>query len=149
MRRISSLWIWWYKWILPTSWFAALGFGATSCVPAVIAGRFPITGLLVPIGLTIFGYFVLRRLVFPLADEVWIDGRDLIVRRGGEEARFPIREIMSVESPRRVEPARVELTLREPCLFGSEIAFLPTVRWFDLGRHPVVDELLRRSRASK
>ena len=44
------------------------------------------------------GYFLMRWLVFPLADEVFLDGDDVLVRQNDQEARFPIRNIINVDS---------------------------------------------------
>jgi len=87
------------------------------------------------------GYVMMRWLVFPLADEVWIDGDDIVVRNDGQEACFPITNIIHVENSRFMNPERITLTLKEPCAFGSEIVFSPLSRLLTITRHPIAEEL--------
>jgi hypothetical protein len=87
----------------------------------------------------------MRLLVFPLVDEVWIEDNQIIVRNRGAEERFPITNIMSVETPLFLNPERVVLTLKEPCGFGREIVFTPSLRWWHFSRHPIAEELIRRA----
>lgn len=91
-----------------------------------------------------FGYILMRWLVFPLADEVWIDGVDMVVRNNGYEERFPVTNILHVKLSLFRNPERITLTLKEPCAFGRKIAFMPRC-CFGILRHPIVEELILRA----
>ena len=97
------------------------------------------------LGMAAFGYFLMRWLVFPLADEVLIEDDEIIVKNRGQEDRFPITNIMNVEASLFVNPERVVLMLKEPCGFGREIVFSPPTRWLHFSRHPIAEELIRRA----
>jgi hypothetical protein len=97
----------------------------------------------VPLGMAVFGYVLMRWLVFSLVDEVWIDGDDLVVRNQDDEDRFPITNIVNVDSSGMTNPERVVLTLRTPSRFGQEIAFSPPMRLWPFARHPLATELIR------
>jgi hypothetical protein len=145
MRRISSTWTWWYKKAFPVIWFGFLGLFTLVWIPGVVQQQVSPATLLIPLGMAAFGYLVMRRLVFSLVDEVWIENDDIVVRNGDQEDRFPITHIINVEAPLFVNPERIVLTLSEPCLFGREIAFSPPYRWWPLSRHPLAEELIRRA----
>ena len=44
----------------------------------------------------LFGYFLFKKLIFDLADEVLDDGDSLVVRFGNQEDRIPLSEITNV-----------------------------------------------------
>jgi hypothetical protein len=87
----------------------------------------------------------MRWLVFPLADEVFLDEDEVIVRKNGKEIRFPVRQIMNVDSSMMTNPERITLMLREPSELGREIVFSPTHRFHLFSRHPIAEELIARS----
>lgn len=142
MRRISSSLTWWYKKVFPAVWFGFLGFWTLAWIPGVVSGRVPALTLVGPPAMAIFGYALMRWLIFPLVDEVWIENNDLIVRNHGQEDRFPAANILNVESQVFANPERVVLTLREPCRFGGEILFVPPFRLIHVSRHPIAEELM-------
>jgi hypothetical protein len=93
-----------------------------------------------------FAYVLMRWLVFPLVDEVFLEDKEIIIRNRGEEDRFPITNIINVEAPLLMSPERIVLTLKEPCRSGREIVFSPPFRWWPFTRHPIAEELIRRAR---
>jgi hypothetical protein len=147
MRRISSTSTWWYKKVFPIFWFGSLVvfemliaiFGPLARPPV------PVPILLVPVGMAVFGYLLMRWLIFPLVDEVYLSGDEVIVRNRGEETSFPVTNIINVEASRMTNPERITLTLRVPCSFGQEIIFCPPFRWWHFTRHPLADELIRKA----
>lgn len=146
MRRISSPWTWWYKRGFPILWFGFLALCVLLVALAAPGQQAPPEMVLVPAGMALFGYVLMRWLVFPLADEVYLSDDLVIVRSGAEEDSFPITNIINVESSRMMHPERITLTLREPCRFGREVVFSPPTRWgLALTRHPLADELIRRA----
>jgi hypothetical protein len=143
MRKISSSSTWWHKKAFPTLWFGFLAVFACVWTPGVVRGQVPAFTLLMPFGMAAFGYVLMRYLVFSLVDEVWIDGDDMVVRNRDEEDRFPIANIVNVDSSVMTNPERIVLTLRTPSRFGPEITFSPPMRWWPFGRHPLAMELIR------
>jgi|SRR5579862_1536112 len=99
--------------------------------------------ILIPLAMGVFGYVLCKVLVFPLADEAYIDGDDIVIRNRGDEDRFPISNIINVDASMMINPERITLTLREPCKFGDEIVFSPPARIGMFLRHPLAKELIR------
>ncbi len=105
--------------------------------------------LLVPVIMAIFGYFIMKKLVFDLVDEVWDAGDTLIIKNKNQEERIPLSEIMNVSYSPFMNPPRVTLTLRRPGRFGKEITFSPPIRILPFSKNPIVDELINRIDAKR
>src|ERR1700681_1229310 len=143
MQRISSRSTFFSKRVFPLIWF---GFLAIFII-APLLGKKPAGALsagffIMPIFMAIFGYFVIRKLVFDLADEVLDDGDSLIVRFGSDQARIPLSQIMNVSYSYMSNPGRVTLTLRTPGRFGKEITFSPPQRFVPFAKSPIVADLI-------
>jgi hypothetical protein len=88
MRRISSRMTFFNKWVFPAIWF---GFPIIFIAIALVSSAGPNTAPPLPffVGPAIMiavGFFVMKKLVFDLVDEVWDDGGSLTdqkSRRGG------------------------------------------------------------------
>jgi hypothetical protein len=80
MQRISSRSTFFIKRVFPLIWF---GFLALIVIRPLLAkkteGALSAEFLIVPIIMSVFGYFILKKLVFDLADEVLDDGDSLVV----------------------------------------------------------------------
>ncbi len=142
MKRISSRGTYFYKKVFPFIWFGFLAIFL--CI--AIFGRAPtFPFVLLPIVMATFGYFLFRKLLFSLADEV-IDGGDyLIVKKGTEQERIALRDIMNVSYTSVQNPPRVTLTLRRPGVFGDEIAFALRSRFAaPFRKDPIVVDLIKR-----
>jgi hypothetical protein len=149
MIRISSRMTFWYRRVFPVLWF---GFLALWTLLATLLGwrdRPPVLVLLFPAFMALYGYFLMRWLVFPLADEVFLDEDEVIVRKNGKEIRFGVRGIINVNSSMMMSPERITLTLREPSELGREIAFCPKYRFHPFCRHPIAEELIAKSNGSE
>jgi hypothetical protein len=146
MRKLSSDSTWWYKKAFPTIWFGFLGIMMVIILPSVLQGEAPVPVLLVPLGMSVVGYFLMRFLVWPLVDEVYLDGDDVVVRNKGEEDRFPFSNVINVQGSEFTNPESITLNLNQPCLFGDEIKFMPPARWFGFGKNPLANELIQRLR---
>jgi hypothetical protein len=152
MRRISSKATFWYKWIFPLIWF---GFLAVFAAVGLSAGSgnnrpFPIFVLIVPFMMAVVGYFVMKKLVLDLVDEVWDDGAALIVRNKGREDRVALSNIINVSYSPLVNPPRVTLTLRQPSnYFGTEINFSAPIRFIPFAKSELIEELIRRIDAAR
>jgi hypothetical protein len=109
--------------------------------------------LLIPLGMGIFGFFLFRKLVWNLADEVYDCGDHLFAKKSDVQERIELSKVIDVSWSSMWNPRRVILTLREPVALGREIAFIPPLRRNPFSRSPIVDDLnqridVRRARAS-
>jgi len=103
----------------------------------------------VPIAMLGFGYWLMRKLVFDLVDEVLDTGDALIVRNRGREERVALANITNVSYSPFINPPRVTLSLRQPSLFGTKVTFCAPVRFMPFTTSPVVDELIERIDAAR
>ena len=146
MIRISTRQTAFLKRGFPVFWVVILGVIVVSLYadPHVAPRERAIVyyGVLPPMAL--LGWFLWRKLLADLADEVWDAGGELIVRNRGVEAHVPLSSIVNVNCEWLTNPQRITLTLREPSTLGSEIVFAPLVQWVLLRRSPIADDLVRR-----
>jgi hypothetical protein len=145
MRQISSKLTWYHKKGFPTLWFTAVTLGFCFSLIDFVRGRDAGGFVLIPLALAAVYYLALRSYVFPLMDEVWIDGDDLIVRNRGQEERLPIANVTDVKSFHRSRLKSIEIILAPPSRFGTSIRFAPPFRLFSFGTHPIAQELADRS----
>jgi hypothetical protein len=149
VKKISSGMLFVTKKIFPVAWF---GFLAVFFFMVVFAGGRgkaalpPVPFLLVPTLMAIFGFFLMKKLVWDLADEVYDGGDFLLIKKGSEEERVELSNIMNVSFSMLVNPPRVTLRLVTPGIFGQEIAFSPVTgfRLNPFARNPMVDDLVMR-----
>jgi hypothetical protein len=145
MRRISSKMTFFYKRIFPAFWFGflilfiaiPLFFGGTRDAPSPFF-------LIVPLIMFGFGYFVMKKLVFDLVDEVWDDGETLLIKNRGREERIALRDIKNVSHSTVINPPRVTLSVRQPTTFGDQIAFVAPVRFVPFSTSPIINDLIER-----
>jgi hypothetical protein len=98
----------------------------------------------VPLAMIGFGYFLMKKLVFDLVDEVWDDGDALVVKNGGQDERIALADIKNVNYSPIVNPPRVTLSLRRQTAFGDQITFCAPVRFIPLTSSPVITALIDR-----
>jgi hypothetical protein len=151
MQRISSRSTFFNKRVFPVIWF---GFLAIFFVMVPLlgkrTGRTPPAGFFImPIFMAAFGYFLMKKLVFDLADEVLDEGDSLVVRFGSEQERIPLSEIMNVSYSTMTNPARATLTLRTPGRFGKQITFSPPQRFLPFAKSPMIEDLINRIDAAR
>jgi hypothetical protein len=148
MRRISSRMTFFYKRIFPVFWFGFLILFLIIAVPLVFGrardGPPPFPFLIVPLIMMGFGYFVMKKLVFDLVDEVWDDGETLLIRNRGQEERVALRDIKNISYSTVINPPRVTLSVRQPTIFGDQIAFMAPVRFVPFTTSPLINELIER-----
>ena len=80
---------------------------------------------------------------------MWDNGDELIITFRGDERRFALHEFMNVSYTGLVNPQRITLSLREPCEWGSELAFIPPIRSVPFGMHPLARDLMQRVDAAR
>ena len=151
-KRISSRNTAFLKHALPVIW---IGMIALFIAVAVLSGQNgrapPAVVYIVPVLVLAIGYFLIRRLVFDLADEVYDEGDALRVRFGSDEERIPLTNVINVSYAGLTNPQRITLTLRAPGRFGRQVLFSPPRRLFGplFAEHPLVSELIARVEAAR
>jgi hypothetical protein len=87
--------------------------------------------------MAILGYWIMKKLLFGLADEVLDAGDALIVRSGGQEERISLSDIKNVGYSRYMNPPQVTLSLRRQTVFGDTIGFCARVSVVPFRSSPV------------
>jgi hypothetical protein len=149
MRRISSKMTFFYKRIFPAVWFGFLTLlFLVIAIPLFFGGAQhdppPYPLLVVPLIMIGFGYFVMKKLVFDLVDEVWEDGDSLVVKNRGQEGHIALSDIKNVSYAPLINPPRVTLAARVPTVFGSQITFMPPMRFVPFTTSPIIHDLIER-----
>ena len=152
MNRLSSKWTLFSKRIVPVVWIAFL---VAFAVPLIFVSRagtplHPVI-FIAPIIASVIVFFVMKRTVFTLVDEVWDGGDFLLVRNKGQEDRIPLENIMNVSYTMFGNNRRATLRLRTGCRFGSEVAFMPVAPAWRLTffTNPILEELIGRIDAAR
>lgn len=149
MKRLSSKTIYLYKIVFPVFWFGILGcfalialFGISKCNDFdVIAFVMPI---IIPLVMAAFGYFVMKKFVFDLINEVYDEGSSLLFKNGKKEVRVNLHEIKNVSYSAMVSPPRVTINLRRKTEFGDELSFVPPISFIPFKKNPDIVELIDR-----
>jgi len=153
-KRISSRNTFFVKRVFPVVWFGGVAlFLATALAASMHArAKAPLVIFIVPLLMFGFGYWLMRRLVFDLADAVYDEGDALRVRFGGAEEHIPLANIINISYSGLTNPPRATLTLREPCMFGKEVTFSPIQKVFGpllRTTNPIVADLIERADAAR
>jgi hypothetical protein len=126
MKKLSSRVTFFYKRVFPIIWFGFLGIFSVISMFAEIQGKGPdIMLFLVPLSMAVLGYYIMKKLVFDLIDEVYDEGRTLLFKNGGKEVRVNLVEIKNVSYTTAVNPPRVTISLRYETELGKELTFSP------------------------
>ena len=152
MRRISSGMTKFYKRVFPVLFFGILIVAFAGALSSKEIGGEQWIVLLIPIAMFLVFFFVMKHLIWDLADEVHDTGDALLVTKGGEQERIPLTNIMNVSATLMINPPRVTLRLVHTSKFGDEITFSPQTPFsFNrLGRrNPMIDELIVRVDAAR
>jgi len=145
MKRISSKSSFLTKTLFPILWFGSLAFFAAQAYTSGSYQRDPVL-LAAPCLMALAGVFVMKKLIWDLADEVYDEGEFLRIRKAGIEERVPIAGIIALSATRYTNPPRITLQLATPGRLGSEIAFSPAKRfWLNpFARNEVAEDLKAR-----
>ena len=144
MHLISSSFTFFHKRIFPVIWFGFISIFLFGLSAGVINDGKGYGILLIPLGMTVFGFFIMKKFVWNLVDEVWDDGDSLIVKNKRREARIELLNIININHTKFTNPESITLTLRTPCEFGKIVKFSPPIRMFQFSEHPLVTELIER-----
>lgn len=145
LKRITGPSTFFYKWLFPLLFFGFL------CLFVSIAffgppARPRLVFLVPPLLMLVFGYLLMRKLVWDLADEVWDGGDHLVVVLSGQRETVPLANIMNVSASTLINPPRITLRLIHPGRLGQEIIFSPPRNslFNPFARNTVADDLTER-----
>jgi hypothetical protein len=147
MKRISSGSTTFFKKLMP---LLMVGFLVLFVVSALTRGEVAAQEkwafVVVPCFITLIVFLIMRKALWVLMDEVQDGGDFLLVRKGSEEERIPLSNVMNVSTSAN-NPPRITLRLVKPGRFGSEIAFIaPSRRSLDpFVKNPVAEDLIVRA----
>lgn len=95
MTRLNSRATLFHKKLFPTIWFGFLLFFLIVAPMSTDEPVKRIIFLVAPIAMAVFGYVLMKKLIFGLADTVFREDDRIICRKGDCEARFNLNEIQS------------------------------------------------------
>lgn len=128
-------------------WFGLLLVFLLVCWSGARDGRpIPLFFMVFPVVMGVIGYFIMKKMIFDLVDEVYDFGEYLVVKNNNEEDKVLLSNIRNVSYSYLINPKRVTLSLREPILFGKEISFSPPVMMTlnPFQKNPLIEELIER-----
>ncbi len=124
MKKLTSNSTFFNKRVFPVIWFGILALAVV--LPQLSGGKNapePIF-FIFPVLMAVFGYFIMKKLVFDLIDEVYDEGDTLLFKNGGKEVRVHLRDIKNVSYQTMINPARVTINLRYETELGKDLSFL-------------------------
>jgi hypothetical protein len=145
MQRISSGTARVMKVVFPIVWFGLLaGVVVLGLFAKDAHGNRSATAVIFPLIMAAVGYYLMKKLMWGLADEVIDAGDSLIIRKRGEEEQIPLSNIINVGYSPLADPSRVTLSLRMPSRFGNQISFYVKTKLTPFAVNPIVTELIER-----
>jgi ankyrin repeat protein len=149
-KQISSKYLFFTKKIFPLLWF---GFLASFVFQALMNGTYEkdLMFLVVPCIMAVFGFFLMKKIVWDLVDDVYDCGDSLLIKGRGVEERVPLANIMNVSASTNMNPPRITLRLVQPGKLGSEISFSPATPFTlnPFAKNPVAEDLIVRVDAAR
>lgn len=134
------------KRVFPLLWFGLLAyFVAMAFFFGKPRGEDMVGVAVAALLMTVVGLVVMKKFVWDLADEVLLRGDALIVRKGGDEERIRLADIINVNCNQFSNPKRISLRLRKPCRFGDDVTFMPRTNFnFNpFARDQIAEKLIR------
>ncbi len=146
MKKISAeKTTFFYKRIFPIFWF---GFLIVFFVFSLRTGALEEDKmfLLMPLIMGLGGFFMMKKFVWDLVDEVYDCGSYLLIKNNGVEERIDFQKIMNVNYIQFMNPPRVTLMIKssnsQP---NRDISFTPPSRINFFSKDPLVEDLIQRA----
>ena len=144
MKKLTSRSTFFSKKVFPVIWFGFLTFFViTSQFAGGDKGAGPMF-VVMPIFMAVFGYFIMKKLVFDLIDEVYDDGDSLLFKNSGKEVRVSLQDIKNVSYQTLMNPPKVTLSLRHETDLGNELSFSPPMSFIPFKKNKDIEELIDR-----
>lgn len=145
MKKLTSKSTFFSKRIFPACWFGFLGLFVLIPLFGSRKENGPdVVFIIFPIITAAFGYFIMKKFVFDLADEVYDEGESLLIRNKGKEVRVNLKDIKNVSYAPMMNPPRVTLSIRYSTKLGDELSFAPPVSWNPFRKNKDIAELIDR-----
>ena len=145
MKKLTSKTTFLYKKLFPFIWFGFLSIFLCVGLFANISGDGPgIMFVVIPICMIVFGYFLMKKLVWDLIDEVYDEGTALLFRNRGKEFRVNLKDIKNVSYATMINPPRVTLSIRYTTELGDELSFSPPASWNPFKKNKDIEVLIDR-----
>jgi hypothetical protein len=131
MRRLSSSSTFFYKRVFPFLWVGFLLFfiAMSVLVPPRAQGSMQswqfLPLLVMPLVMLGVGYFVYRKMIGDLIDEVWLDGDTLVMKNRGDQWRVALSDVMNINATSMTNPRRVTVMSRVDTRHGRDFSFIP------------------------
>jgi hypothetical protein len=87
-----------YKKIFPAIWFGGLALFTIVAVGPIATEGGPYFMLIIPFVMAIFGYLLMRMLVFDLVDAVYLDRHFVYWKNGDRENRAPLEDVLNINN---------------------------------------------------
>jgi hypothetical protein len=68
----------------------------------------------------------------------------VLIKNHGREERVALHDIKNVSYSTIINPPRVTLSVRQPTIFGDQIAFVAPVRFVPFSTSPIINDLIER-----
>lgn len=145
MKKLSSSSTFLMKKVFPITWF---GFLALFVILVVTTGaaKANVMLLVLPLLMSVFGYFLMKSLIWDVMDEVFDYGNYLSVKYRGHEEIIQLSNIINVNVSSQQRPPRVTLQLRTAGEFGKEVSFFPVTEFSfnPFKKNKLIEELIIR-----
>ncbi|TCI05285.1 hypothetical protein EZV61_04825 [Corallincola luteus] len=142
MKKISGS-TFYFKKLFPSIWFGFLAFFLVTSFTAGAQQESKIF-LIMPIFMAVFGFFLFKKLIWDLADEVFDEGDSLLFRKGKKEQRVQLKDIINISYAQMSSPEKVVLLVRSDGPIGKELAFNPPRKFNPFSKNPLVAKLIER-----
>lgn len=102
--------------------------------------------LLIAFCMMLLGYFIMKKTLWDLADEVRDYGNFLLVSKGGIEEKIMLSNILTMTESASLNPSRITLVLARRGVLGKQIAFAPIrpFSWNPLAKSRIGRDLAER-----
>jgi hypothetical protein len=145
MKKISSSTTQFNKKIFPAIWFSTLSlFIIFPVISTLRYGTQAISFIIFPLLMGFFGFFIMKKTVFDLMDEVYDAGDYLLVKNKNKEIRINLMDIKNLSYSIFARPCRVTLNLLTDTAFGKTIAFSPKMSFIPFKKNAEIMELINR-----
>lgn len=126
MKKLTSRATFFYKRVFPVVWFGFVGvFLLVGLFSSASGKKLDIMFFVLPLGMAVFGYFIMKKMLWDLMDEVYDEGSCLLFRNGDQEVRVNLEDIKNVSYSVSTNPPRVTMSVRHKTAFGDELTFSP------------------------
>lgn len=145
MKKITSTATFAVKTLFPAAWF---GFLALFIILVISSGAAEKSFMLlvIPVLMVVFGFILMKHLLWNVMDEVIDYGDYLVVKYRGQEDVIYLSNIMNVNVFTQQRPPRITLQLRIAGKFGEEVSFFPITEWNinPFKKNKLAEELISR-----